>query len=470
MAIIVDMPRLSDTMEEGTLAGWLKKVGDEVKAGDGLAEIETDKAVMVFESFDKGVLLAIVLDVGVTVPLGTPMAILGKAGEDVTALVAECKAKVAAAAGGAKPEVASAASKAEAPTAEPPAKEPPKPAEGREMQAAAEAPVEPEPTKAPAKAAKVPVVAGPLDKQLDKHGLARTDLSAPRDEDGARVSASPLARRLAAERGIELSAVQGTGPHGRIVIADLEGLKPTRRLSGRLAKRVKREDEVLRVTQMRKTIAKRLTASMQEAPHYYLTIEVDASRLVGFRADVNAALELKGEKLKVSYNDLVMRACVVALEKHPKVNSAWEGATIRQFGGVHIGFAVALPEGLITPVVKDAESLDIFELSAAVKELAGRARDNKLEGHEYAGNSFCVSNLGMYGIDHFTAVINPPAACILAVGALVEAPVVRNGQVVAGHRLSMTMSADHRAVDGATGAAFLQDLRKVLEAPTSLIL
>jgi pyruvate dehydrogenase E2 component (dihydrolipoamide acetyltransferase) len=241
-------------------------------------------------------------------------------------------------------------------------------------------------------------------------------------------------------------------------------------LSGRLAKRVKREDEVLRVTQMRKTIAKRLTASMQEAPHYYLTIEVDASRLVGFRADVNAALELKGEKLKVSYNDLVMRACVVALEKHPKVNSAWEGATIRQFGGVHIGFAVALPEGLITPVVKDAESLDIFELSAAVKELAGRARDNKLEGHEYAGNSFCVSNLGMYGIDHFTAVINPPAACILAVGALVEAPVVRNGQVVAGHRLTMTMSADHRAVDGATGAAFLQDLRKVLEAPTSLIL
>lgn len=466
MAIIVDMPRLSDTMEEGTLAGWLKKVGDEVKAGDGLAEIETDKAVMVFESFDKGLLLAIVLDVGVTVPLGTPMAILGKAGEDVTALVAECKAKVAAAAGGAKPEAVKAAP-VEAPKAEAPVKEPPKPAEVLEVQAAAEAPVEPEPTKAAPKPAKAPVVSG---GPLDKHGVARVDLSAPRDEDGVRVSASPLARRLAAERGIELAAVQGSGPHGRIVLADLEGLKPTRRLSGRLAKRVKREDEVLRVTQMRKTIAKRLTASMQEAPHYYLTIEVDASRLVGFRADVNAALELKGEKLKVSYNDLVMRACVVALEKHPKVNSAWEGATIRQFGGVHIGFAVALPEGLITPVVKDAESLDIFELSAAVKELAGRARDNKLEGHEYAGNSFCVSNLGMYGIDHFTAVINPPAACILAVGALVEAPVVRNGQLVAGHRLSMTMSADHRAVDGATGAAFLQDLRKVLEAPTSLIL
>lgn len=478
MAIIVDMPRLSDTMEEGTLAGWLKKVGDEVKAGDGIAEIETDKAVMVFESFDKGTLLAIVLDVGVTVPIGTPMAILGKAGEDVTALVAECKAKVAAAMGGAKGEAAKeeapkaepvAAATAEAPKAEPvaaPKAEAPK-AEAPKADAPDDAAPEPEAPKVPAKPAKAPVVGG---GPLDKHGAVRPDLSAPRDEDGARVSASPLARRLAGERGIELSAVLGTGPHGRIVLADLEGLKPSRRLSGRLGKRVKREDEVVRVTQMRKTIAKRLTASMQEAPHYYLTIEVDASRLVGFRADVNAALELKGEKLKVSYNDLVMRACVVALEKHPKVNVAWEGATIRQFGGVHIGFAVALSEGLITPVVKDAESLDIFELSAAVKELAGRARDNKLEGHEYAGNSFCVSNLGMFGIDHFTAVINPPAACILAVGALVEAPVVRNGLVVAGHRLTMTMSADHRAVDGATGAAFLQDLRKVLEAPTSLIL
>lgn len=455
MALIVDMPRLSDTMEEGTIAGWLKKIGEDVKAGEGLAEIETDKAVMVFESFDKGVLLATLLEVGQTVPLGTPMAILGKAGEDVSALVAESKAKIAAilsGGGGAKAEAAPPEPVVEVPRAEVKAAEP-----APEMKPAAVA-------KAPASA---PKTSG--EGSLDKHGVAREDLSAPIDAEGQRVPASPLARRVAKERGLDLTAVAGSGPHGRIVLADLEGLRPGRKL-GRGAKKVKREDEVVRVTQMRKTIAKRLTASMQEAPHYYLTIEVDATRLVAVRADINAALELRGDKLKVSYNDLIMRACVVALEKHPKVNAAWEGATIRQFGGVHLGFAVALPEGLITPVVKDADQLDLFELSAAVKELAGRARDNTLEGHEYAGNSFCVSNLGMFGIDHFTAVINPPAACILAVGALVEAPVVKGGVITAGHRLTMTLSCDHRAVDGATGAAFMADLRKVLEAPTSLLL
>lgn len=455
MAIIVDMPRLSDTMEEGTIAGWLKKVGDDIKAGEGFAEIETDKAVMVFESFDKGVVLALLLDVGVTVPLGTPMAILGKAGEDVSALIAESKAKIAAVlAGGAS---------APAPT---PAPEP--------TPAPAPAPVAaPEPTPAPAsapaparKSAPAPLDAG---SSLDKHGAARADLSAPRDDSGARVPASPLARRVAQEKGLDLTAVAGSGPHGRIVLADLEGLRPARKL-GRGQKKVKRDDEVIRVTQMRKTIAKRLTASMQEAPHYYLTIEVDATRLVQLRSDVNAALELRGDKTKVSYNDLVMRACVVALEKHPKVNAAWEGATIRQYGGVHLGFAVALPEGLITPVVKDAEQLDLFELSAAVKALAAKARDNELEGHEYAGNSFCVSNLGMFGIDHFTAVINPPAACILAVGALVEAAIVKGGIITAGHRMTMTLSCDHRAVDGATGAAFMADLRKVLESPTALLI
>lgn len=454
MAIIVDMPRLSDTMEEGTIAGWLKKVGDEVKAGEGFAEIETDKAVMVFESFDKGVVLALLLDVGVTVPLGTPMAILGKAGEDVTALIAESKAKIAAVTSGAS-----------APAPAPAALAPTAP----EVAPAPAAPV-----AAPAPEAQAPAVSAPASTTtaggpLDKHGVARTDLSAPRDDAGARVPASPLARRVAQERGLDLTAVPGSGPHGRVVLADLEGLRAARKL-GRGSRKVKREDEVIRVTQMRKTIAKRLSASMQEAPHYYLTIEVDATRLVQLRADINAALELRGEKTRVSYNDLVMRACVVALEKHPKVNAAWEGATIRQFGGVHLGFAVALPEGLITPVVRDADQLDLFELSAAVKELAGRARDNSLEGHEYAGNSFCVSNLGMFGIDHFTAVINPPAACILAVGALVEAAIVKNGVITAGHRMAMTLSSDHRAVDGATGAAFMADLRKVLEAPTALIL
>jgi pyruvate dehydrogenase E2 component (dihydrolipoamide acetyltransferase) len=451
MAIIVDMPRLSDTMEEGTIANWLKKVGDDVKAGEGLAEIETDKAVMVFESFDKGTVRALLLEVGTTVPLGTPMAILGKRDEDISAVLAEAKAKLAAAT--APPAPAPSAPAPEAPAASVgPAPIVAKPAE-------VAAPAEPADAKpALVEAPKQPATAT---------GLTR-DLSAPVDADGRRIPASPLARRLAQERNLDLGSVAGTGPGGRIVMRDLEGLTPARKLSQRLAKR--REDEVVRASQMRKTIAKRLVASVQEAPHFYLTIEVDAGRLVALRTDVNAALELRGEKRKVSYNDLVMRACVIALEKHPKVNAAWEGQTIRYFGGVHLGFAVALPEGLITPVIRDADTLDIFALSDAAKTLAARARDQQLESADYSGNSFCVSNLGMFGIDHFTAVINPPAACILAVGALVDAPVVRQGAVVAGHRLTLTLSCDHRAVDGALGAAFLADLRKLLEHPTALIL
>ena len=463
MAIIVDMPRLSDTMEEGTIAGWLKEIGAPVKAGDGLAEIETDKAVMVFESFDQGVLLAQLLKVGDTVPLGTPIAILGKAGEDISALKAEAEAKIAAAAGGTPKADASKAEDAKAEAPEAPKAELPKAEDPKAEKAAAI-----EAKKEEGGATPPPPPPAPIPTSSPK------DLSAPIDVDGARIPASPLARRLAQERGLSLAGIAGTGPRGRIVVSDLEGLAPARKLSGRLSARKPKEDEVVRVTQMRKTIAKRLVASMTEAPHYYLTIEVDAGRLVALRNDLNAALEWNAKKdekpRKISYNDLVMRACVVALGKHPQVNAGWEGATIRQFGGVHIGFAVALPEGLITPVIRDADQIDIFELSDRTKELAGRARDNKLESHEYAGNSFCVSNLGMFGIDHFTAVINPPAACILAVGALVEAPIAKNGVITAGHRMTMTLSCDHRAVDGATGAAFMADLRKVLEAPTALLI
>jgi pyruvate dehydrogenase E2 component (dihydrolipoamide acetyltransferase) len=473
MAIIVDMPRLSDTMEEGTIAGWLKEVGQSVAAGDGLAEIETDKAVMVFESFDKGVLLATLLAVGDTVPLGTPMAILGKAGEDITALKAEAEAKVKAALAAA---AAPAAKKVEPEAA---------------LQRQVETPGRSAPAPAPAlqRQVETPGRSGSPEAAEDgRRGAAEaarvstdTTPAAPAlalapalDAEGKRIAASPLARRLAQQRGLDLASVPGSGPRGRIVAADLAGAAPVRRLSDRLARRVAREDEVVRVTQMRKTIAKRLSASMQDAPHYYLTIEVDAGRLVALRTDLNQALELaapKDEKpRKVSYNDLVLRACVVALGRHPRVNAAWEGTTIRQFGGVHLGFAVVMPEGLITPVIRDADQLDLFELSDRVKDLAAKARDQQLEAHEYTGNSFCVSNLGMFGVDSFTAVINPPAACILAVGSLVEAPLVRGGVVSAGHRMTLTMSADHRAVDGATGAAFLADLRKVLEAPSALLL
>jgi len=467
MATIVEMPRLSDTMTEGTLAGWKKQIGDMVKAGDALAEIETDKAVMVFESFDSGVLLAVLLTDGDTVPLGTPMAILGKAGEDVSALVADAQQKIAAAKAGGAPAAPKDEPEEDAPKDEPEveaAKDEPK------VEAAKDAPKdEPKAEKPAPKAAPKVAASAP----------SKDPAPAPTDADGNRIAASPLARRLAQQRGLDLAGVPGTGPKGRIVADDLDGLAPARKLSARVGRAAKKvEDEVVRVTQMRKTIAKRLTESVTQAPHFYLNITIDAGRLVALRTELNDILAEQatadgGKPLKLSFNDFVMRGCVVALMKHPLVNSGWEGtasaAGIRRFGGVHLGFAVALPDGLISPVIRDAQELGIVELAEKTRELAGRARDGKLEAAEYQGNSFCVSNLGMFGIDHFTAIINAPAACILAVGALVEAPVVKNGQLAVGQRMTMTLSCDHRVVDGATGAAFLQDLRKVLEAPTILL-
>lgn len=459
MAQIVEMPRLSDTMTEGTIATWKKQVGESVQAGEGFAEIETDKAVMVFESFDAGVVLALLLKPGDTVPLGTPMAVLGKAGEDVTALVAEASAKVQAALAGASGAAATTVA--------------PRPALAPEAAVAVEGVPSPAPVVAPAAPAAPP-----------PSPPTAAPVPVTHDADGQRIPASPLARRVAAQRGLDLAAVAGSGPRGRIVVADLEGLAPPRVLSGRLLARRSRpratEDELVRVTQMRKTIAKRLVDAKNEAPHYYLTMTVDAGRLVALRTELNQLLasgappevDPKGAKdaLKLSFNDLVMRASVLALGAHPAVNAGWEGAVIRRFAGVHLGFAVALPEGLITPVIRNADALGLVELAERTRDLAERARAQSLESADYTGNSFCVSNLGMFGIDHFTAIINPPAACILAVGALVEAPVVRSGQLAIGHRMTVTLSCDHRVVDGATGAAFMKTLRGLLEAPTALVL
>ena len=439
MAIIVEMPRLSDTMTEGTLAEWRKSVGQQVEAGEALAEIETDKAVMTFESFDEGVVLALLLEAGDTVPLGTPMAVLGEAGEDITALLAELRAKVAAALAG---ESAPAAPAAEAP------------------QAAAAAPA-PEPVAATAATPEqaVPVPAG--------------------RDGGVRIKASPLARRIALQRGIDLAVVAGSGPYGRVVKQDLEGLDATRRADS-LAVRGRSgaaassaavatapvADEIVRVTQMRKTIAGRLVDAKQTAPHFYVTITVDCDPLVALRKEINS----QQEAVRVSYNDLVMRACVVALKAHPGVNAAWEGKTIRRFGSVNLGFAVAIDAGLITPVVRNAETKGLLDMAVEIRELAGRARESALQPDEYTGNSFCVSNLGMFGVEHFTAIINPPAACILAVGALRDEAVVRDGELAVGKVMSLTLSCDHRVVDGVMGAKFLQDLKRVLEAPLNLIL
>ncbi|PKN57642.1 MAG: dihydrolipoamide acetyltransferase [Deltaproteobacteria bacterium HGW-Deltaproteobacteria-14] len=442
MPTIVEMPRLTDTMEEGTLAAWLKGIGDKVSAGDPLADVETDKAVMTFESFDQGVLLALLIAPGDTVPLGAPIAILGKAGEDVTAVAEEQKKRLAGLLAGG----AATAPQQEAPA---PAKKALEPKSVASVAAIAQPPAPaPTPTPTPVSA---PVVG---------------DRTAPVDADGHRVKASPLARRVALERGVDLTTVAGSGPHGRIIKRDVADLEPSRRVAGAAATPLVREDTVVRVSQMRKTIAKRLVESKQSAPHYYLTMSVDADRLVSLRAEINAAQD----RLKVSYNDLILRACVVALMDHPEVNVAWEGTTLRRFAGVQLGFAVALDEGLISPVVRDADTLGLIALGERVRELAGRARDQKLESAEYTGASFTVSNLGMYGIDHFTAIINPPGACILAVGALAQQPVVKDGQLAVGHRLTVTLSCDHRAVDGARGAAFLADLKTILEAPLGLLL
>jgi pyruvate dehydrogenase E2 component (dihydrolipoamide acetyltransferase) len=427
-------------MEEGTLAGWLMKVGDTVNAGDGLADIETDKAIQTFESFDDGVLLHTFVGEGDTVPLGTPICILGGADEDISALVKTLEAAVKTALAG---EVAEA----------------PAPASAAPASAAPEATPTPTPTQAAA-----PSEPASTTSAAPVSSGAFTNLT---DADGVRIKATPLARRIAEDRGVDLSTVAGSGPGGRIIKRDVENLDATRRVrAGAGAGIVTREDTHVRVTQMRKTIAKRLVESKQGAPHFYLTMTVDAGRLVSLRSELNASQD----RVKLSYNDLIMRACVVALQDHPEVNAGWEGKTIRQFGGVHLGFAVAIEHGLITPVVRDADQKGLLEMAEEIRSLAGRARAMELSSEEYSGNSFCVSNLGMFGIDQFTAIINPPAACILAVGALSQQPVVVDDALVTGHRMTVTLSCDHRVVDGAMGAAFLADLREVLESPLRLLL
>lgn len=435
MATIIDMPSLSDTMKEGTLAKWLLAEGASVEAGDELAEIETDKAVMTFESYDDGLLLACLIEEGDTVPLGTPIAILGEEGEDISDILAEAQAR--AAQGKALGESGGAT------------EEPPAPAAVEVV------------TPAPVPTTPAPV---PTSVAVDAPAAPVVVPGAGVDSDGLRIKASPLARRIASQRGIDLATVSGTGPQGRIIKRDLEGLDATRRVR-RSSSRPPREDTVVRATQMRKVIASRLIEAKQGAPHFYLNVTVDCDRLVDFRRQLNASQD----EVKLSYNDLVMRACVVALQDHPEVNAAWEGNQIRQFGGVHLGFAVALPTGLITPVVRNAEGKGLLEMAVEVRALAARARDQQLQPADYSGNSFCVSNLGMFGIERFTAIINPPAACILAVGALRQEPVVREGEVRVGHVMTLSLSCDHRAVDGAVGSKFLADLKEVMENPVNIL-
>jgi pyruvate dehydrogenase E2 component (dihydrolipoamide acetyltransferase) len=418
------------------VSAWHKKVGDTVKSGEVLAEIETDKATMEFESFTDGVLLHIGVEKGRTAAVDSVLAVLGKAGEDITALLAG---------------EAAAAPKAEAA----PAKEAPKAEAKKEEPKAEEVKAKAEPVAAK------PAASGSVPAPKPMFGVgAAAGPSAPGTN--GRVKASPLARQLAEEKGIDIGRVVGSGPDGRVIKQDVENFSGGGALYS--APQVEKFEEVP-VSQMRKTIAKRLSESLFTAPHFFLTLELDMERAMAVREAINKQITPE----KISYNDLVIKACAVALKQHPKVNSSWLGDRIRYNEHVHIGVAVAVDEGLLVPVVRFADGKPLRTIGNEVRDLAKRAKDKKLQPADWEGNTFTISNLGMFGIDEFTAIINPPDACILAVGGIMEKPVVKDGQIVIGHTMKVTLSCDHRVVDGATGAAFLNTMKSLIEEPALLL-
>jgi pyruvate dehydrogenase E2 component (dihydrolipoamide acetyltransferase) len=421
------MEALSPTMEEGQLVQWLKSEGDEVSNGDVLAEIETDKATMELVARGEGVLRKIFVEAGGVAPVGSVIAVIAGGDEDISGIEGPSGAGTATAVADAPAE---------------PAKQEAKPA------AQASAPAQ------PAQSSKAPAPAP----------------AASATGNGGRVKASPLARRLAEEMGVDLSRVEGSGPGGRVVKRDVEAAKAAGVPAPSVAAWVPdgAEYEDVPTSQMRKTIAKRLVTSIGPVPTFYLTVDVDMTRVLEARESINAMLEKDG--LKVSINDIVLKAVAGALRRHPECNAQWHETFVRRFNPVHLGVAVAIDDGLITPVVRDAHAKGIARIGAEVRELAGRARDKKLKPEEYTGATFSVSNLGMFGIHEFTAIINPPEAGILAVGGVEETPVVVDGQVTVQPRMRITMSCDHRVIDGATGAQFLKTLRSMLEEPTAILL
>lgn len=415
------MPKMSDTMTEGVIVAWNKKVGEPVKSGDILAEVETDKATMELENYVKGTLLHIGVEQGQAVPVDAIIAIVGKEGEDISSLLSS-----------------------------------PGPSSPSATQP--EAPSNPEPS--------VPVAS------TDEHQGST---------DEHRVKASPLAKKMAADRGLSLSQIQGTGDHGRIVRRDIEnyqgsavsgtpqasGMGTSMDLSAYLNRAAGQGESFkdMPLSQMRKTIARRLSESKNAAPHFYLTMEIDMDQAVEARVRLN-----QNSPVKISVNDLVIKAAAMALRQHPVVNSSWLGDRIRQNEHIHIGVAMALPEGLVVPVLRFADQKNLVQLASQSKDFAAKAREKKLQPQDWEGNTFTISNLGMFGIEAFTAIINPPDACIMAVGAVRECPVVRNGQLGIGQRMTVTLSCDHRVVDGATGAAFLQSFALMLRDPVSMLL
>ncbi len=430
MATKVHMEALSPTMEEGQVVKWLKSEGDGVTRGDIIAEIETDKAVMELTARGDGVLRAILVAECGTAPVGEVIALIGAPDEDIS----ELQTAALAASGGNRAGRT----------------------EGGEVPAEVEVAI-----GTVATAGKAPGAAGPA-----------AVAAGSGDAINGRIKASPVARRLAAESGVQLSTVSGSGPGGRIVKRDVEAAieaGPVAAVGTAAPMFVpsRAEFDDVPLSQMRKTIARRLAESIGPVPHFFLTIEVDMGRALEARATINTMLE--GEGRKISLNDLIIRATAAALKRHPACNAHWLGDSIRRFNRVHIGVAVAVEDGLITPIIRDADLKGVAHIGAEIRELAARAREKRLQPDEYTGATFSISNLGMFGIHEFTAVINPPEAGILAVGGVEEVPVVEAGEVVIRNRMKMTMSCDHRVIDGALGAAFLATLKGMLEEPAAIL-
>lgn len=424
---VVTMPRLSDTMTEGTVASWLKNVGDKVEEGDILAEIETDKATMEFESFYEGTLLHVGIGEGESAPVDSLLAIIGPEGTDVAAVV----------------------------TAQ---------ASGTLAQTATEVAAEPKQDSTP-----------------ETETKSEEPVATATSNTGGRIFASPLAKKIAKDKGINLADVQGSGENGRIVKKDVENYTPAVKVAApaatadtsasaapapvrTFAPAGEEGFEEVKNSQMRKVIAKRLGESKFTAPHYYLTIELDMDNAIASRKTINTLPDTK-----VSFNDMVLKACAMALQKHPQVNTSWNGDTTVYNQHVHVGVAVAVADGLVVPVLKFTDQMSLTQIGAAVKDMAGRARDKKIAPNEMEGSTFTVSNLGMFGIQEFTSIINQPNSAILSVGAIEQKPVVKDGQIVVGNTMKVTLACDHRTVDGATGAQFLQTIRSYIENPVTML-
>ena len=429
MAEIIRMPKMSDTMEEGVIAGWLKKVGDEVKSGDILAEVETDKATMELESYDDGFLLHVGVKDGESVPVDGVIAIIGEKGENIDDILKE---------------VSNEQNNNEAVDAK----------EEKEEIVDEDDPVE-------------------ENLELKEEEVKNTedkieDINIDFSNESDRIKASPLAKKLASEKGVDISMVKGSGDGGRIIKEDIENFKHSENIPTKEVKLPeiysKESYEEIPVSQMRKTISKRLAESKFSAPHFYLTMEINMDNCIEGRNKINETSDVK-----ISFNDIIIKAAAVSLRKHPMVNASFLTDKIRVNNHIHIGVAVAVDEGLLVPVIRFADNKSLSHISTEVRNLAGKAKNKELQPSDWEGNTFTISNLGMFGIDEFTAIINPNDACILAVGGIKNTPVVKNGEIVPGNVMKVTLSCDHRIVDGAIGSAFLKTLKELIEDPIKIL-